>query len=253
MKETERWAPETWPVACGNGATGRTGWRGAGRIGRGRGARAVGPAILGLLLASATVRAQAPGGERRDDPPSRASLTAFAGFLAPLADLTADPNSFGTAVTSAPAFGADAAFWLGGSRFGIGVQGMYAPADLLLRPTDFQGAVPTDLGKADYLAATLSLLYRLRLSGAAAGVEPYFGLGGGIRHLSVEAIAEPEVEDVTDPVGTLAAGTLVWVSRSLAIRFEVRDFASSFRSPTTGGSRLQNDVIVTVGLGTRIR
>lgn len=205
------------------------------------------------LWPSAATAQEAGAGRGRGLGPSRADLGIFTGVLAPLNDLTSDPASFGTSVTVSPLLGANASFWFGGGRVGLGLQGLFGPGELKVEPTEFQGAIPDDLGNATYLAGTATLLYRLRLSGARGRVEPYFGIGAGVRHLSVETIAEPEVEDVTDPLGTLAAGSHVWFSRRLAIRFEVRDHLSAFESPTTGDSRLQNDMTVTVGLGTRIR
>lgn len=213
-------------------------------------------ATVALLAAAPGAEAQEPEPDdeaRRALAPSRASLGVFLGVLAPLNDVTADPSSFGTSVTVAPAFGVDAAFWPGGGDFGLGLQGVFAPGEIKVETTEFTGAIPDALGDARYFAGTATLLYRLRLSGARGRVEPYFGLGAGLRHLSVDPIAEPELEDATDPLGTLAAGTNVWFSRRLAIRFEVRDHVLGFESPTTGESRLQNDIAITVGLGTRIR
>lgn len=229
---------------------------GSGRRSRGRAAwsRLAAVALAAPLMATpAAAQPTAGMGAEQGLTLSRANLGIFTGLLAPLNDLTSDPGSFGTAVSVSPVVGADAAFWFGKGRFGLGLQALFGPADLKAEPTEFQGAIPDDLGKAHYLAGTASLLYRLQLPGARGRVEPYFGIGAGVRRLSVEAIAEPEVEDVTDPIGTLAAGTQVWFSHRLAIRFEVRDHLSDFESPTTGESRLQNDVMVTVGLGTRIR
>lgn len=184
---------------------------------------------------------------------SGANLGVFLGALSPLNDLTSDPSSFGTSVAVSPVFGADAAFWPGAGRLGLGLQAFYAPGQLQVEATEFQGAIPNDLGNANAFVGTATLLYRLQLSGARGRLEPYFGVGAGLRRLGVDAIAEPEVEDSTDPLGAIAAGAQVWFARRLAIRFEVRDHLLSFESPTTGESRLQNDISITVGLSTRIR
>lgn len=232
-------------------------WRGAKRGSSvAPGLRAALAAVLatGALAPSSAWAQERAGPEAgRELSPSRGNLGAFTGVLAPLNDLTSDPSSFGTSQSVSPVLGVDAAFWPGRGSFGLGLQGLFAPGDLQVEATDFPGAIPDDLGDARYLAATATLLYRLRLSGARGRVEPYFGVGGGVRRLTVDPIAEPEVEDSTDPLGTLVAGTWVWFSHRLAIRFEVRDHLLDFESPTTGESRIQNDVSVTVGLGTRIR
>lgn len=216
---------------------------------------AAGLAAAGLLGFASAAAAQAPMGDEGDDglPPARAAVGIFAGSLSPLNDLTEDPASFGTFVSVAPALGAELTLWPRGGRIGVELQGVFAPGELKLRATEFQGAVPDDLGNSYYWAGSATVLYRLRPAGVRGRVEPYFGIGAGLRHLAVEAIASPEVEDATDPLATVAAGTDVWFSRGLAIRFEVRDHLLSFESPTAGDSKLQNDVLVTVGATVRLR
>lgn len=219
--------------------------------------------LLGLCLAwapalaagaTARLAAQEPPPEPGDAvaPASpSAYLTAFAGLLAPLSDLTSDQASFATALTVSGVVGSEAAVWLG-RHWGIGIQALYAPGELETRPTEFQGAVPGELGDADYLAATAAVVYRLAPGGAAAVLEPYFGVGGGIRYLDVQPIAEPEVEDVTNALGTVMGGAYAAVSRRFAVRVEVRDLVSLHESPSTGDARVQNDITVTVGLATAL-
>lgn len=209
--------------------------------------------VLGIPSGARAQESGSPLEEERGLAASRANLGLFVGALSPLNDLTTDPASFGTSIAVSPVLGADASFWLGAGRLGIGLQTLFGPGELQVEATEFQGAIPDDLGDADAYAGTVTLLYRLLLSGAQGRIEPYFGLGAGVRHLAVDAIAEPEVEDSTDPLGTIAAGAHVWFARRLAIRFELRDHLLSFESPTTGDSRLQNDIAVTVGVATRIR
>ncbi|MFQ5689776.1 MAG: hypothetical protein ACE5HQ_05840 [Gemmatimonadota bacterium] len=208
-------------------------------------------AVLGSPVAGL---GQVPAYDSEPEPfePSRIDLVVFGGALTPLSDLTKDENSFGTVITAAASLGAEGTYWFE-NGFGVAVQALYAPADLRITPTSFQGAVPPDLGSADYIAAAASLRYRLRLEGVAEIVQPYFGLGAGIRHLSVDAIASPEVDDVTDPVATAAAGAFVTVSRLFKFRFELRDWVSSFDTPTNGDSRIQNDISVTIGVGVKLR
>ena len=191
---------------------------------------------------------------RQAPPPEAATLevSAFGGVLTPLSDLTDDPASFGTVLTAAPSIGAEAVLWFG-EGFGAALQGVWAPADLEIRPTDFPGAVPTELGGADWIAGTVRLLYRLELSGAARVIEPFAGVGVGLRHLDVDPQASPEVEDATDPVAAVGAGALVRVTPLWGVRLEVRDYVSSFESPATGDARIQNDLAVSIGAVLRLR
>ncbi|HKK27127.1 MAG TPA: hypothetical protein VKB18_03525 [Gemmatimonadota bacterium] len=175
-------------------------------------------------------------------------IFAIGGALAPLAQLSSDPGSFATEVSSSAAFGGTVGWWLPGG-LGAGVQVLYAPATLNILPTSFQGPIPTDLGDAGYLAATAEVRYRLVSSGPAGVLAPYMALGGGIRRLNFDPIAQLDVQDTTDPVGTAAIGVESKLMGPLAVRLEVRDYLSSFDSSAPGDSHLQNDVLVTVGLG----
>jgi len=177
-------------------------------------------------------------------------LFLFAGAFQPLANLTEDPSSFGTVLSPDVVVGAEATVWVSRS-FGIGVIGAFSPPDLSPVPTQFQGAVPENLGSADYLAGLLQVSYRIRSSGSAGSLEPYFSLGGGVRRISVDAIAEPEVETTTDPAAALAAGIRVLVTSGIWFKAELRDIASYYESPTTGDSSLQNDIVISLGFGKR--
>ncbi len=223
---------------------------------RGRRAARGAPAVAALLALSATssLAAQVPAatGRYEVDPSRSIDVTAFFGWVSPLSNLTEDPASFGTTISPYIAVGADAVYWLS-RNLGVGVTGVWVPADLQIQPTEFQGAVPTDLGDVTYLAALANVVYRIRVSGTSSPVEPYFALGAGLRHLSVDEIAKPEVDTATDPAASLAAGVRVAVWRGVVMRAEARDVSSFFESPSTGESRLQNDIAVTVGFGTRLR
>ncbi len=211
-------------------------------------------ALLALVATTSSLAAQVPAATGRSevDPSRSIDVTAFFGWISPLSNLTEDPASFDTTISPYIAVGADAVYWLS-RNLGVGVTGLWVPADLQIRPTEFQGAVPSDLGDVTYLSALANVVYRIRVSGTSSPVEPYFALGAGVRHLSVDEIAKPEVDTATDLAASLAAGVRVAVWRGLVMRAEVRDVSSFFESPTTGDSRLQNDIAVTVGLGTRLR
>lgn len=195
-----------------------------------------------LLLGSpTTAEGQVAGG----GPEFRVS----AGVFAPLSLLSTSDVSFSTEVSSSAALSGGVTWWLG--AVGVSARGVWAPAQLSLRPTGIGGAVPDDLGDADYLAGTVDLVYRLRFRGPASLVEPFLALGAGVRRLELDPVASPEVRSATDPLGTVAAGARVDVWRPVAIHVEVRDHVSEFDATPTGSSELQNDILVTVGLSIR--
>lgn len=212
-------------------------------------------AAAALLLAPATARTQAvpDAGADPDSRPSagpRMEATAFAGVLAPLSRLTADPETFETEISSSALFGAEGTWWPR-RRLGVALQGVWAPAQLSLIPTDFTGALPSDLGAADYLAASAEVRYRVTLPPEVSMVRPYLALGGGVRRLDVQAIASPEVTDATDPMATAAAGAHVRLAGRFELRVELRDRVTIYGSPTGGEDRVQNDLGVSVGLAVR--
>lgn len=200
--------------------------------------------LLALTLTSAGgALAQGPG------PPSGPEFAFSVSVLTPLAQLTSDV-AFATEVSTAVGASGTVTWWFG-RELGLVAQGLWAPAELNVRPSEFTGPIPTDLGDAEYLAGTAALTYRIPLSGALAGVEPFFGVGSGVRHLSLDPIASPDAEDATDPAGTALAGVTTQVSPALAVRLEIRDLVSSYESPLDGETRLQNDVLVSVGVSLR--
>lgn len=213
---------------------------------------AVAGAVLALLLAAGSFPAAAQSPAETEGRPTAGGpdVVGSAGFLAPLANLTRDPEFFASEVSSSFSAGGSLTYWLPGG-LGFGVHGVWAPANLNALASEFTGAIPNDLGGARYLAGTFNVLYRLDLGGAASIVEPYGALGAGVRDLSVDRIAREEVGDGTDPVLTGALGVRTSYTRNLFVQLEVRDLVSRFESAGTGERRLQNDVLVLVGLGFR--
>lgn len=214
-------------------------------------------ALLLTLPASAAAQAGGAAERRPHDRADRGTaaaptfeVSAGTGVLAPLARLSSDPGAFATELSTSASVGAAATWWLTPS-LGLEVAGRWAPARLNVLRTEFTGPIPDDLGDADYLAGTLEGVYRLRLSGAAAVVEPFLALGAGLRRLSFDPIAQLDVQDTTDLAGSAAVGAKTRLSEMLAIRLEVRDVVSSFDATSTGESTLQNDIFVTVGLSVR--
>ena len=177
-------------------------------------------------------------------------LGAFVGWVSPLSNLTENP-AFATVVNPYISFGAEAVYWLN-RRFGIGAFGLFAPSELQATQVLDQTA-PVDLGSANYITAVANVVYQIPVSGTATPVRPYFALGAGVRHLDLDKTQATEAASSTDPVATLAAGVRIPFSARIALWTELRDFASFFESPITGDSKLQNDIAITIGVGTRIR
>lgn len=201
-------------------------------------------AVLALTLTSAAGVAAQP-----EEPPPGPELALSASVLTPLAELTSDV-AFATEISTAVGASGTVTWWFG-RELGLTAQGVWAPAELNVRTSEFTGPIPTGLGDVDYLAGTAALTYRVPTSGALAGVEPFFGLGGGVRHLSLDPVASPDAEDATDPVGTALAGVTTRVWPTLAVRLEIRDLVSWYESPLDGETRLQNDLLVSVGVSLR--
>ena len=178
-------------------------------------------------------------------------IGAFLGWVSPLSNLTEDPGAFGIVMNPYVAFGAEAVYWLT-RTFGIGAFGLFAPSELqATQPEDPTALV--DLGNANYITAVANVVYQIPVSGSANLVQPYFALGAGIRHLDLDETLATEAASSTDPVATLAAGVRIPFSTRITLWTELRDFASYFESPVTGDSKLQNDITITLGVGTRIR
>ncbi len=185
----------------------------------------------------------------REGPQSVFDLVGFVGWMAPLNDITDDPASFGTAINPSASFGVEGTRWFG-SGFGIGFLGFWTPSELDVIQRNVSVEVPDDLGDVDYFSAVVTGLYRLFVTGPASTVQPYFLLGAGVRHLSVSEEAAPIVEDATDPQLAVGLGTFVQVGSSITVRFGVQDFLSVFEGPDSD-SRLQNDILVSIGVGYR--
>ncbi len=198
----------------------------------------------------AIIRERPPGMRiEREGPQGKFDLLGFVGWLAPLADLSSDPETFTTVVKPNLALGVDGTLWVSPS-LGLGVQGFYAPTELQVKPAEPGGDVPGDAADLDYWSATANLVYRPGVSGPAATVQPFFSIGGGVRHLAPDG--EAAVGSSTDPVGSVGAGTFVRILSGLNVRADLRYLVSRYESPGTGESRFQHDFLVVVGLGWRI-
>lgn len=178
-------------------------------------------------------------------------LMASVGLLTPIADLTENPDTYGTSMKVSVAFSADGTAWLS-RRFGIVAMGLYAAPDLQPRKL-LPGEEAPELGGATYIAGTVSGVYRFIGEGSRSAIEPYLLFGAGVRHLKVDDEAGPELETSTNPVVTLGGGIRFEGISGLLMRVEAREIGSFYKSPATGNSRLQNDVLFTFSIGTRVR
>ena len=199
----------------------------------------------GMTDLSAQMAAAPPPGE--DTGPE---IVGFVGVLQPLSNLTEDPTTFGTTIPPDVLMGGEVTWWAS-SAVGIGIMGLYSPATL--NPVQASGLGRGGigrLGELEYMTGMANLTFRLRSSGAAGLLEPYASVGAGLRRLRFAARAVPEIS-ATDPAATVAAGLRVALSSSVWLRAEVRDMASFYISRATDVSKLQNDVVITIGLGFR--
>ena len=206
---------------------------------------------MALWLGVGTAAAQmAEEAGPADGAPGRFRFAAFVGWLAPITNLTDNADLFSTVINPYVAFGADATYWVS-ETFGIGVLGLFAPSEL--QATQVQPDVfAVDLGDANYLTAVVNAVYRVPVSGTAVPVQPYFAAGFGIRHLDLDDTLATEAASSTDPTGSLAAGAWIPLSGNISLRAELRNFLSFFESPVSGDSKLQNDIAITLGIGTRV-
>ncbi|WP_420633706.1 hypothetical protein [Candidatus Palauibacter sp.] len=171
----------------------------------------------------------------------------FVGAVQPLNNLTDSPSTYGTTIPPDVLMGGEFTYWA--SRVvGIGVMGLYSPATL--NAVGGPGRGIGRLGEMEYMAGTLNLTFRIRSSGSAGALEPYFSMGAGLRRLQFYGDEVPKIS-ATDPAATAAIGMRVALTSSLWFRGELRDVASYYISAATDESRLQNDIGITVGFGIR--
>lgn len=217
-----------------------------------------GTALLGSagLGPASAQRSSADTGAVRDRPAEdgpHVLVEAGASLMAPLVNLSASDAGDGAgdpepapSLSVAPSVSANAVYLLG-PMLGVGLHGTWARPDVDLERV--VGGTPEDgdrrLGHADFLAATGELVYRPLAAPGAPSIDPFLAAGAGLRHLS---FSEPSLEGGTDPLGTVAGGVRTDVGGRFFWTLEVRGlFAPA--DPTGEGSRIQSDVLVTVGVG----
>ncbi len=198
---------------------------------------------LGASKLTAQVTPAAPLGE--DTGPE---VFGLAGVIQPLNNLTDNTGAYGIVMPPDVMFGGEVTYWASRS-VGIGVMGLYSPATLEGVGGGFGQGIGT-LGETEYMAGTVNLTFRLRASGSAGVLEPYFTMGAGLRHLKFYGVEVPKLS-ATDPMATAAIGVRIHLMSSLWFRGELRDMASYYVSAATDASKLQNDMGITIGFGIR--
>lgn len=205
--------------------------------------------LWGLAPGASQLTAQVTPAEPLGDD-TGPELFGLAGVIQPLNNLTDNTGTYGTVIPPDVMMGGEVTYWAS-RAVGIGVMGLYSPATL-----EGVGGGPGrglgTLGEMEYLAGTVNLTFRLRSSGSAGALEPYFTMGGGLRQLKFYGAEVPKLS-ATDPMATAAIGVRVRLMSSLWFRGELRDMASYYISAATDASKLQNDIGITIGFGFRYR
>ena len=186
-----------------------------------------------------------------DDTPSASGfeMTGYLGAYTPLAKLADSGDTLRAEFSTKVAFGLGLDYWFG--RIGIGLIGNYARPDLTLQIIDDEVGFPTSLslGATDVWMATLNLMWRPLLKGSASIVRPYFAAGPGVVKVMYPAGRVVDVEDETRFAVALAGGAQVELSSGWFARMDVRDYISQFNTEPFAESKLQHDLITSIGIG----
>lgn len=216
-------------------------------------------ALALLVAASAPVPGAAQGplggaaGEEAAGAPARSGLEldASAALVTPLSDLVEGTAAEGALQLSTGVGVRAGALWWIGDRLGVGVGGLWTPADLDRQPSAGEGNGGDPGGKVaegDYVTGTAEVVWALPRPGRDVRVEPYLAAGLGLRHLALEG-GEGLPDGITDPMASLGGGFRVLLSEGVLLRLEVRDqVAPAGIGPET---RVQHDLDVSVGFGIR--
>jgi len=194
---------------------------------------------LALLLLALGLSPVQPLGAQT---PMQLDITPFAGAAVFPGDLADDlllcegivcDRIQGVSMKAGVAFGVH-----GGVRFGAwSVEGSFALVPTSLEGTSILGqTVSVDTNITLY---GVDLLYTLPSENPLLEVFLAGGAGAKTHSPSGE-------KSQTNLMGNVGAGLRLWLSPSMAVRFEGRDFISSFDGE--GSSSLQNDILFTVGL-----
>ncbi len=175
-------------------------------------------------------------------------LTGYIGAVLPLSQLANQGDTIQTELSTKFVLGASLDYWFNGS-WGVQFMGGYAQPELTVSSVDPASGVPVsaDLGSVDFLHGEATFVYRPQLPGAAAALLPYFGIGAGIRSLSFpDGSGFVDSDDITV---ILTAGSHIKLGSRVHLRLDLRDLVSSFDSDEVDESKLQHEILLSVGLG----
>lgn len=175
-------------------------------------------------------------------------LSAFAGGFLPVGELFDELRLAGQIVANVsqdpgPAIGGRVTVWM--SRFAIDAEASYAFSNV-----DLPSAI-VDLGLDNSAAAfvgSVNVLYVI-FQAPFSPLRIYVSGGGGLVSRSGDFF--DIFEGTTDIAATLGFGLRYGLGRAMQLRFDVRDYISSFaptRRDEVFDSKLQNDLIATIGL-----
>jgi hypothetical protein len=175
-------------------------------------------------------------------------LSGFAGAFLPMGDLFEELRLAGRIIANV---GQDPGLLVGGrvavkfSRFAVDAEAGYAFSNV-----DLPKSI-VDLGldnSASVFLGSLNVTYVI-FEAPFSPLSIYVSGGGGLVSRSGEFF--DIFEGTTDVAGTLGIGLRYGLGRATQLRFDLRDYISSF-APTRRAeefeSRLQNDIVATVGL-----
>lgn len=211
--------------------------------------------MLAVTLSLFAFPADAGAQEAEDGASSGFELLGSIGALTPLAQLAeSDETITGDTVTAEfstrIAFAAELDYWFG--DFGIGVVGGYSNPELTIQiapPGDIGFSVPLQLGSTDYFMLTGNLMWRPGLSGSAAIVRPYLGVGAGMVSITYPKSDDFTIEDETRFTGTLLAGAHIALSKGWFFRVDIRDYISQLNTEPFQESKMQHDLVTSIGIG----
>lgn len=193
------------------------------------------------------IEAEIQAEEQTPTPESVLEVSALAGATVSHGHLTAREFAFNTELADGGLLGADVAFWWP-SGLGIGVEALYAPdIEILTSPGEKGFDLPGGIGGADYTSVLLSLRYRLWGPEGTSIVQPYWAVGGGIRHIRVDPIAPPDLTTATNPAFGGELGAYLRLGSRLSLRAGLGLTRGGYDEGISDSSQAQSEINVLIG------